>query len=171
MTGPPLSVGWLDPFDSPPTSLSSLELQRLKVGDVRLPDELELGGRHIKLAPPVVAALDRYLAWRSQTYTGPSDYLLVSAAGRVSDHPISKQTLSRPTFLGASPSGLRQTAIRCLVQLGVDGLELAAQTRLQLAAVQEYQFAFGQQLDHEPRLRGNGFGKGDDYDDRYGADH
>ena len=47
-------------------------------------------------------------------------------------------------LLGRSPSGLRQTAIRCLVQLGVDGLELAAQTRLQLAAVQEYQFAFGQ---------------------------
>src|SRR5216684_8748787 len=80
---------------------------------------------------------------------------------RVSDHPISKQTLPRPTFLGTSPSGLRQAAIRCLVQLGVDGLELAAQTRLQLAAVQEYQFAFGQQMDRERQLRGNSFGSGD----------
>jgi integrase len=123
--------------------LRSRELRRLKITDVRPPDELELGGRHIKLAPPVVAALERYLAWCSENYTGPSGYLLVSAAGRVSDHPISKQTLSRPTLLGTSPSSLRQTAIRSFVQLGVDGLELAAQTRLQLAAVQEYQYAFG----------------------------
>jgi len=137
--------------------LRPLELRRLKVSDVRPPDELELGGRHIKLAPPVVAALDRYLAWRAENYTGPSDYLLVSAAGRMSDRPISKQTLSRPTFLGIGPSSLRQTAIRCLVQLGVDGLELAAQTRLQLAAAQEYQLAFGQQMDRERQLRGNGF--------------
>src|SRR5207249_9934603 len=116
--------------------LRAHELQSLMIGNSRPPHQLELNGRHIKLAPLVVAALDRYLAWRSKTYTGPSDYLLVSAAGRVSDHPISKQTLSRPTFLGTSPCGLRQTAIRCLIQLGVDGLELAAQTRLQLAAVQ-----------------------------------
>src|SRR6266851_2881103 len=40
-------------------------------------------------------------------------------------------------------------AIRYLLQLGADGLELAAHTRLQLDAVQEYQFAFGQQLDRE----------------------
>jgi hypothetical protein len=118
------------------------------------------------LAPPAVAALDRYLAWRSQNYTGPSGYLLVSAAGRVSDHPISMQTLSRPIFLGTSPSGLRQTAIRCLVQLGVDGLELAAQTRLQLAAVQEYQFAFGQQLDREREVGRNGLGSGEVHGDR-----
>jgi len=134
--------------------LRSRELRRLTITDVRPPDELELGGRHIKLAPPVVGALDQYLAWRSENYTGPSDYLLVSAAGRVSDHPISKQTLSHSTFLGTSPSGLRQTAIRCLVQLGVDGLELAAHTRLQLEAVQEYQFAFGQQTDRERHLAG-----------------
>jgi hypothetical protein len=127
--------------------LRSRELQRLKISDVRLPDELELDGSRIKLAPPVVAALDRYLAWRSENYTGPSGYLLVSAAGRLSDRPISKQTLSHSTFLGTTPSGLRQAAIRCLVQLGVDGLELAAQTRLQLDAVQEYQFAFGQHMD------------------------
>src|SRR6266849_6590249 len=56
--------------------LRSLELQRLKVGDVRPPDQLELGGRHIKLALPVVAALDRYLTWRSDNYRGPSNYLL-----------------------------------------------------------------------------------------------
>jgi hypothetical protein len=127
------------------------ELQRVKISDVCPPDELQLDGRCIKLAPPVVAVLDRYLAWRSENYSGPSGYLLVSAAGRVSDRPISKQTVSRPTFLGTSPSGLRQTAIRCLVQLGVDGLELAAQTRLQLAAVQEYQYAFGRQCDVEVR--------------------
>lgn len=138
--------------------LRSRELQGVKISDARPPDELELDGRCIKLAPPVVAALDRYLVWRSENYTGPSDYLLVSAAGRVSDRAISKQTLSRPTFLGTSPSRPRQTAIRCLVQLGVDGLELAAQTRLQLAAVQEYQFAFGQQLDRDRQLRGTGFG-------------
>jgi hypothetical protein len=146
--------------------LRSFELRRLKVGDVRPPDELELGGRHIKLAPPVIAALARYEAWRSDTYSGPSDYLLVSAAGRVSDRPISKQTLSRPTFLGTSPSGLRQTAIRCLVQLGADGLELAAHTRLQLDAVQEYQFAFGQQLDSEGQVGGNGLGSGEVHGDR-----
>jgi hypothetical protein len=69
-------------------------LQHLKLSDVCPPDELELGGFRIKLAPPVVAALDRYLAWRSENYTGPSGYLLVSAAGRISDRPISKQTLS-----------------------------------------------------------------------------
>jgi hypothetical protein len=46
-------------------------LQRLKIGDMRPPDELQLDGRRIKLAPPVVAALDRYLAWRSVNYTGP----------------------------------------------------------------------------------------------------
>jgi hypothetical protein len=141
--------------------LRSRELLRMKISDLRPPDELELGGQHIKLAPPVGAALDRYLAWRSENYTGPSSYLLVSAAGRVSDQPISKQTLSRPTFLGTSPSGLRQTAIRCLVQLGVDGLELAAQTRLQLAAVQEYQFAFGQRTDLVRQQGGNGFGGGE----------
>ena len=44
---------------------------------------------------------------------------------------------SWPTFLGTRRR-LRQTAIRCLVQLGVDGLELGAQTRLQPASVQEY---------------------------------
>ena len=71
-----------------------------------------------------------------------------------------------PTFLGTSPSGLRQTAIRCLVQLGVDGLELAAQTRLQLAAVQEYQFAFGQQLGSEGEIGGNGLGSGEVHGDR-----
>jgi hypothetical protein len=76
-------------------------------------------------------------------------YLLISAAGRVRDQPISNQTLSRPTFLSTSPAGLRQTAILCLVQLGVDGLELAAQTRLQLAAVQEYQRVFGRKMDVE----------------------
>jgi len=132
--------------------LRSLELRRLKISDVRSPDELELGGRQIKLALPVVAALDRYLTWRSDNYRGPSNYLLVSAAGRVRDHPISKQTLAWPTFLGTSPSGLRQTAIRSLLQLGADGLELAAHTRLQLDAVQEYQSAFGQQLDHERQV-------------------
>jgi integrase len=146
--------------------LRSRELQRLKIGDVRPPDELEVGGRRIKLAPPVVAALDRYLAWRSENYTGPSGYLLVSAAGRLSDRPISKQTLSHPTFLGTSPSSLRQTAIRSLVLLGVDGLELAAQTRLQLAAVQEYQFAFGPQMDRERQLRGNGRGDREAHADR-----
>ena len=130
----------------------------MKISDVRPPDELELDGRCIKLAPPVVAALDRYLAWRSANYTGPSVYLLVSAAGRLSDRPISKQTLSHSTFLGTSPTGLRQAAIRCLVQLGVDGLELAAQTRLQLAAVQEYQFAFSKRLDRERRVSGSDSG-------------
>jgi hypothetical protein len=115
-----------------------------------LPDQLDVGPRCIKLAPPVVAALDRFLAWRAESYTGPSRYLLISAAGRVRDQPISKQTLSRSTFLGTSPAGLRRTAIRCLVQLGVDGLELAAQTRLQLAAVQEYQRAFDRKTDLEP---------------------
>src|SRR5207244_1949405 len=45
------------------------ELQHLEIADVLPPDELELGGRRIKLAPPVVGALDRYLAWRSQNYT------------------------------------------------------------------------------------------------------
>jgi hypothetical protein len=146
--------------------LRARELQRLKISDVRAPDELELDGRRIKLAPPVVAALDRYLAWRSKNYTGPSGYLLVSAAGRVSDDPISKQTLSWPTFLGTGPSSLRQTAIRCLVQVGVDGLELSAQTRLQLAAVQEYQFAFGQQVDRERQPRRNGLGSGEVHGDR-----
>lgn len=130
--------------------LRPLELRYLRISDVRLPDELEVGSRCIKLAPPVVAALNRYLAWRAQSYTGPSLYLLISAAGRMRDQPISKQTLSRPTFLGTSPTGLRQTAIRCLVQLGVDGLELAAQTRLQLAAVQEYQGAFDRKTDLGP---------------------
>src|SRR5262249_11368065 len=72
-----------------------------------------------------------------------------------------KQTLCRPTFLGTSPSSLRQTAIRSLLQLGVDGLELAAQTRLQLAAVQEYQFAFGQYMDREQQLSGNDVGNGE----------
>jgi hypothetical protein len=138
--------------------LRSRELQRVKISDIRPPDELEVDGRHIKLAPPVVAVLDRYVAWGSENYTGPSGYLLVSGAGRVSDRPISKQTLSRPTFLGASPSGLRQTAIRCLVHLGVDGLELAAETRLQLGAVQEYQLAFGKQLDRDRQLRENDLG-------------
>ena len=138
--------------------LRSRELQRLKIGEVCPPDELQLGGRHVKLAPPVVAALDRYLAWRSENYSGPSPYLLVSAAGRLSGRPVSKQTLSHSTFLGTSPSGLRQTAIRCLVQLGIDRLELAAQTRLQLAAVQEYQFAFGQYRDRERQLSGNDVG-------------
>ena len=140
--------------------LQSRELQRLKITDVLPLDELDVVGRRIKLAPPVVDALDRYLAWRSENYTGPSDYLLVSAAGRLSDRPISKQTLSRPTFLGTNPSSLRQTAIRCLVQLGVDGLELAAQTRLQLAAVQEYQFAFGQ-MHSERRIIRNEFSSRD----------
>jgi hypothetical protein len=124
---------------------ASSELQRVKISDVRPPDGLELDGRCIKLAPQVVAALDRYLAWRFENYTGPSVYLLISAAGRPSDRPITKQTLSHSTFLGTSPTGVRQAAIRCFVQLGVDGLELAAQTRLQLAVVQEYQFAFGRQ--------------------------
>jgi hypothetical protein len=130
--------------------LPPLELRYLRINDVRLPDELEVGSRCIKLAPPVVAALNRYLAWRAQSYTGPSLYLLISAAGRIRDQPVSKQTLSRPTFLGTSRTGLRQTAIRCLVQLGVDGLELAAHTRLQLGAVQEYQRAFGRQTEFEP---------------------
>ena len=107
-----------------------------------------------------------YLAWRSENYTGPSGYLLISAAGRVSDRPISKQTLSRPTFLGTSPSSLRQTAIRSLLQLGVDGLELAAQTRLQLAAVQEYQFVFGQQMDREKQFSGMGFASDEVHSDR-----
>jgi hypothetical protein len=35
------------------------------------------------------------------------------------------------------------------VQLGVDGLELAAHTRLQLAAVQEYQRVFDRKTDLE----------------------
>jgi hypothetical protein len=60
-------------------------------------------------------ALDRYLAWRSDTYSGPSDYLLVSAAGRVSDHPISKQTLSWPTFLGTSSSTNSHSANKRIV--------------------------------------------------------
>ena len=59
--------------------LQCRELQRLKISDVLPPDEFELGGRRIKLAPPVVAALDRYLAWRSENYTGPSRYLLVGS--------------------------------------------------------------------------------------------
>jgi integrase len=59
--------------------LRSLELQRLKLSDIRPPDELELGGRSIKLAPPVAAALDQYLAWRSENYTGPSGYLRLTA--------------------------------------------------------------------------------------------
>jgi hypothetical protein len=144
---------WTSPSAHPQQALTGLlvlvhcvrsrEVQRLKLSDVLATDELELAGRHIKLAPPVVAALYRYLIWRFENYTGSSGYLLVSVAGRVSDRPISKQTLARPNFLGTSPSSLRQTAIRSLVQLGVDGLELAAQTRLQLAAVQEYQYAFG----------------------------
>ena len=95
---------WTSPGAHPPQAISGLlvlvhclqsrELQHLKLSDVCPPDELELGGFRIKLAPPVVAALDRYLAWRSENYTGPSGYLLVSAAGRISDRPISKQTLS-----------------------------------------------------------------------------
>jgi hypothetical protein len=167
---------WTSPDAHPPQALTgllvlvhcvrSLESRRLKISDVRPPDELEFGGCQIKLAPPVVAALDLYLAWRAENYTGPSSYLLISAAGRVRDQPISKQTLSGPSFLGTSPSGLRQAAIRCLVQLGADGLELAAQTRLQLAAVQEYQFAFRQQMDRERQLRGTGFGSGEVHGDR-----
>jgi hypothetical protein len=47
----------------------------------------------------------------------------------MSDRPISKQTFSHSPFLGTSPSGLRQSAIRCLLRLGLDGLELAAQAR------------------------------------------
>ena len=66
-----------------------------------------------------------------------------------------------PTFLGTSPSGLRQTAIRSLLLLGADGLELAAHTRLQLDGVQEYQFAFGQQLDSEGQVGGNGVDSGE----------
>jgi len=104
--------------------LRPLELRHLRISDVRLPDELDVGPRCIKLAPPVVAALDRFLAWRAESYTGPSRYLLISAAGRVRDQPIGKQTLSGPTFLGTSPTGLRQTAIRCLVQLELMGSNL-----------------------------------------------
>jgi len=76
-----------------------------------------------------------------------SDYLLVSAAGRVSNHPISKQTLSRPTFLGTSPSGLRQAAIRCLVQLGVDGLNLRPRRGCSSLPYKSTNFAFGQEMD------------------------
>ncbi len=74
---------------------------------------------------------------------GPVAVLLVSAAGRLRAQPISKQTLSHPTFLATSPASLRQAAIRYLVQLGVDGLELGAHTGLQLKRVHAYEHAFG----------------------------
>jgi len=45
-----------------------------------------------------------------------------------------------------------------------DGLELAAQPRLQLAVVQECEFAFGQHMDRERQLIGNGLASAEDGD-------
>jgi hypothetical protein len=57
--------------------LRSLELRHLKINDVRAPDELQLGGRCIKLAPPVVAA--SIGTWRGAPKTTPDPRVTCSS--------------------------------------------------------------------------------------------
>jgi integrase len=124
--------------------LRSGEIRTLRLSDVVAPDLLRVRDVIVPLAPPVEAALGRYLEWRSEHYGGPSRYLLVSRASRLHDRPISQDGLQK-RLGGATVAALRQTAIRQLFAgVGADGLQLAAATRLSLHAADTYRRAFGE---------------------------
>ncbi|GEM_PF-3319755 len=124
--------------------LTNGELRQLRMTDVLAPDQLLVGGRIVELAPPIVAVLDRYLAWRKECYSGPSHYLLVSRASRLHDRPVSAIWFQE-NLLGVPVANLRQSAIQRLVQvLGCDGLQLAAHTNLSIQTIQGYLKLFGQ---------------------------
>lgn len=120
------------------------EIRHLRVADVVGTDRLRVGERVVHLADPVADALARYLAWRAQTYAGPSTYLLVSRASRLHDRPVSNVWFRDNLLGGVSVASLRQTAIQQLIQaVGCDGLAVAAHTALSLSAVGVYLRAFG----------------------------
>ena len=119
--------------------LRSGEIRHMRLSDVLTPDRLQVGEGTVELAPPVADALARYLAWRREMYGGESSYLIVSRGSRLHDRPVSSAWFSENLFVGLSVAGLRQSAIQRLVQaLGNDGLQLAAYTRLSLAAAGNY---------------------------------
>ncbi len=135
--------------------LGSGDLRYLRLSDVLAPDRLMVGGHARSLAPPVTAALARYLAWREEMYGGPSTYLLVSTVSRLHDRPVSADWLGE-NILRTPVSSLRQSAIQQLVQtLGCDAMQVAASTGLSLTAVQHYMTLFSRPLlidrDHDGR--------------------
>lgn len=145
--------------------LSAEEIRFLRLADVLAPDRLRVCGREasyrqgaangspeaggsrqgrdVELAPPVAAALARYLSWRRLMYGGPSSYLLVSRASRLHDRPVSASWLHVNLLPGTPVASLRQSAIQRLIQdVGCDGLQLAAYTARSLQTVQIYLHVF-----------------------------
>jgi hypothetical protein len=119
--------------------LTSQQIRYLRLKDIVGANRLLIDGKELLLAEPVATALTRYLEWRAQTYGGPSSYVLVSQLSRLHDRPVSSTWFHKDLLPGTPIASLRQSAIQQLVRdLGCDGLQLAAYTRLSLQSVQTY---------------------------------